>query len=142
MKAFRTETTSRQVLKRNGQRLVKLLAGAIVALQFVPIWCPSFAKPLSKQADGQKIFQQYCASCHVGGGNRVTGNHPVAGSSQLSNLAIFKNYLSAPPGHMPYYQSIVKDKKTLQALYDYCKKLPEPPIDSACREDLSNFEQH
>jgi hypothetical protein len=36
----------------------------------------------------------------------------------------------------PYYQSIVKDKKTLQALYDYCKKLPATPIQSASIEGL------
>jgi len=96
---------------------------------------PTTAKPTAKSAakvrTGEEVFKQFCANCHLGGGNRVKENHPVAGSKQLSTLAAFKSYLSAPPGHMPYYQSIVKDDKTLQLLYDYCKKLPEPPINSA-----------
>src|SRR5271154_4701042 len=103
-----------------------IAVGAAIALIL-----PSTAKPSSKPRSGEQVFKQYCASCHLGGGNRVKEHHPVAGSKQLSTMAVFKSYLSEPPGHMPYYHMVVKDEKTMQALYDYCKKLPAPPIDSA-----------
>jgi mono/diheme cytochrome c family protein len=93
---------------------------------------PSLAKhPHKAKMDGEQVFKQYCSSCHLGGGNRVNEKRPLAGSKQLASMANFKSYLSAPPGHMPYYQSIVKDKQTLQSLYEYCKKLPATPVNSA-----------
>jgi hypothetical protein len=62
--------------------------------------------------------------------NLVNNAKPVAGSKELRSLALFKAYLAHPPGHMPYYEHLVKDQKVLQALYDYCKslKLDKNPV--------------
>jgi len=109
----------------------RLCVYAIAVGASIALILPSMAKRPSKHLSGEQVFKQYCASCHLGGGNRVKAHHPVAGSKQLATMATFKSYLSDPPGHMPYYQMVVKDEKTMQALYDYCKKLPAPPIDSA-----------
>lgn len=93
---------------------------------------PSMAKKeVHREIHGDQVFQQHCASCHAGGGNRVSANRPVAGSKELATLAHFKSYLSAPPGHMPYYQDIVRDEKTLKALYQYCKTLKRQPLKQA-----------
>jgi mono/diheme cytochrome c family protein len=97
----------------------------LIAFGVATLFLPSIAqkstkKPLEK---GEQLFQQHCASCHAGGGNSVKSNRPVAGSKELSSFAKFKQYLTTPPGHMPYYQGIVKDHQTLSALYNYCKKL-------------------
>lgn len=83
---------------------------------------------LSKKAkrspiDGAAVFKQNCQSCHVGGGNTVNPNKPLAGSEKLASQAIFKSYLETPLGHMPYYKHVVTDKATLEALYKYCKSL-------------------
>lgn len=80
-------------------------------------------KKAKKEVTGKEYFQQYCASCHVMGGNIANRAKPLAGSSELKSIATFQKYLENPPGHMPYYKSIVSDKKTLQKLYDYCRKL-------------------
>lgn len=89
---------------------------------------PSIAKKATTKPieRGEQTYKQYCASCHAGGGNTVKSNHPVAGSKELATIAKFKSYLSAPPGHMPYYQNVVKDQATLSALFDYCKTLKRP----------------
>jgi len=84
--------------------------------------------------DGKQVFEQHCASCHAGGGNRVEPHRPVAGSKQLVTLAIFKSYLSEPPGHMPYYADVVNDQATLKALYDYCRSLKAPPAKEAAAD--------
>lgn len=73
--------------------------------------------------NGEVVFKQNCQSCHVGGGNTVNPQRPLAGSDKLSSLAVFKSYLEAPLGHMPYYKHVVTDKEALEALYKYCKKL-------------------
>jgi len=93
----------------------------------VVVCLPSIAeKAAPRKVDGEQIYKQYCASCHTGGGNSVKPSRPVAGSKQLATMATFKAYLSAPPGHMPYYRSIVADPQVLDALYHYCKKLTKP----------------
>lgn len=91
-----------------------------VPLVVVLITAPALSKGASKP-DGAKLFAQYCSKCHVGGGNSVKPKHAIAGSKQLNNILVFKAYLNEPPGHMPYYQNLVKDKEQVQALYDFCK---------------------
>jgi mono/diheme cytochrome c family protein len=83
-------------------------------------------KSEAKKIDGEVVFKQHCASCHADGGNSIKPNHPVAEAKELGTLATFKNYLSKPPGHMPYYKNVVDDKGTLEALYKYCKTLKKP----------------
>jgi len=122
------------LFERNGgfMKITRILGYLILAGFSFALVLPSTAKPKPEpKVDGAEVFKQYCSSCHLGGGNRVKEKRQLAGSKQLSNLPIFKSYLSSPPGHMPYYRAIVKDEKTLQALYDYCKKLPKLPIKSA-----------
>jgi len=106
------------------------LMGALIAIIYlVTPLPPSTAKKAQQhEVHGDQVFQQHCASCHAGGGNNVNPKHPVAGSKELSSLATFKSYLSQPPGHMPYYQDIVEDPATLQALYKYCKTLKKESI--------------
>ena len=98
---------------------------------------PSTAKEgAQREISGSQVFQQHCASCHAGGGNRVKATRPVAGSKELASLATFKSYLSAPPGHMPYYQHVVNDKEKLEALYKYCKTLKPGPMKQASKVQL------
>jgi mono/diheme cytochrome c family protein len=93
---------------------------------------PSNAKKnASRAVDGKQVFEQHCASCHAGGGNRVHPHRPVAGSKQLATIAVFKGYLSEPPGHMPFYADVVNDEATLKALYDYCRTLKVTPTKEA-----------
>ncbi len=80
-------------------------------------------KDAKKELTGKEYYQQYCSSCHVMGGNLAKPTKPIAGSSELKSIATFQKYLENPPGHMPYYKGIVTNKKTLQKLYDYCRKL-------------------
>lgn len=96
----------------------------VVACLAAATLLPCNAKKDAKhKVDGEQVFKQHCASCHSGGGNSVNPKRPVAGSKQLNNLITFKDYLSAPPGHMPYYQDVVNDQETLKELYKYCKSL-------------------
>ncbi|CAN5473137.1 hypothetical protein BH10CYA1_BH10CYA1_49870 [soil metagenome] len=92
---------------------------------------PTAARKHTKPVNGKSLFQQHCASCHQGGENKVSPNHPVANSKELATLASFKNYLANPPGHMPYYQYIVGDDAALRALYSYCKTLKSSPTKQA-----------
>lgn len=94
----------------------------------IGIMLPTSAKKPAKPLTGTQLFQQNCASCHQDGSNRVNPNHPIAGSKELATLASFKNYLKAPPGHMPYYQHIVNDDAILKALYNYCKTLKKEEV--------------
>jgi mono/diheme cytochrome c family protein len=107
---------------------IGLIALGLIAVGLGPL-AQSDAKEV--KVDGKHVFEQNCAGCHQSGGNKVNPNHPVAGSDKLKSMAMFKSYLSAPPGHMPYYEQVVKDKKTLEALYNYCKSLPKQPIKQA-----------
>lgn len=89
------------------------------------------AKVKSAAPNGAAVYKQFCASCHADGGNSVKPGRPVAESSKVANIGIFKEYLSAPPGHMPYYEPVVNNKKTLQALFKYCQSLKRKPIKQA-----------
>ncbi len=91
-----------------------------IPLVIILLTAPAISKG-SNKPDGAKLFAQYCSKCHAGGGNSVKPKHPIAGSKQLNNMLVFKAYLNEPPGHMPYYQNLVKDKEQVQALYDFCK---------------------
>src|SRR5579885_612489 len=88
----------------------------IFAAQSNPVVAKGKGKSKTK-ADGAQTFKTHCASCHTAGGNNVKPEHPLAGSKQLSTLAVFKSYLSKPPGHMPYYQDVVNNKEMLDSLY-------------------------
>ncbi len=100
--------------------------GLTVAVGLTFIFSPTFAKSAAKKVNGEQVYKEYCASCHTGGGNRIKPNHPVAGSKELNALVRFKAYLSSPPGHMPFYKTVVNDKQILQSLYKYCKQLKKP----------------
>jgi mono/diheme cytochrome c family protein len=114
-----------------------VIASSIVIMTLLAI-LPTFAKKESPEKyDGAQIFKHYCASCHANGGNRVNESRPLAGSGKLANLAILKSYLSAPPGHMPYYEELVKNPKMLQALYDYCRTLKVETRKEACAAPLA-----
>jgi mono/diheme cytochrome c family protein len=89
------------------------------------------SKQAKKVQSGAELFKQYCSNCHAEGGNLVKPHHKIVGSKKLSTLAAFKQYLSSPPGHMPYYSQIVNDQETLQKLYDYCKTLNAKPSEQA-----------
>lgn len=93
---------------------------------FLALASAAQAKDAAAVSFGENVFKQTCASCHPAGGNIVKARKPVAGSSKLSSLAVFKAYLTAPLGHMPYYKFVVSDPKTLKALYDYCRSLKPP----------------
>ncbi len=112
------------------KNLQSLCFVAVLAVS-IGILSPSMAKKSTKKLDGNQLFQQNCAGCHAAGENKVDPNHPVAGSKELATLASFKTYLSAPPGHMPYYEHIVNDDSTLKALYNYCKQLKKLPFKQA-----------
>jgi len=85
----------------------------------------------SQKPDGKQIYQQYCAKCHLSGGNQIKEKRPVAGSKELASIISFKNYLSLPPGHMPYYQNLVRNETAMKALYDYCLQLKKEPLRQA-----------
>ena len=121
----------------------KSVSLVVAAIMLIGAMAPVVSgKGAKKPVSGETVFKQMCASCHAGGGNSVNSKHPLAGSKQLATVATFKEYLSAPPGHMPYYQSVVNDKKTLEALYQYCKKLTTPvnSAQSAPNETGTNLE--
>ena len=108
-------------MKTQVSMIVLVLLGSLV------LWQPAGALLADeRKVDGEQIFQQHCAQCHAGGGNSVKPNRPLAGSKQLAALATFKAYLGHPPGHMPYYPDVVRDKPTIEALWKYCKRLKKP----------------
>lgn len=115
------------------EQQIGILVGIISLANLLPLplALPSLAEKDAKPVNGAQVFQQHCASCHAGGANRVNSSRPVAGSNQLSSLPTFKSYLSAPPGHMPYYEHVVNDPVTLKALYKYCQTLKKQPVKQA-----------
>lgn len=82
-----------------------------------------YGEESASKRSGADIYKQYCSTCHVAGGNTAKPSKPLAGSKVLKSIATFQKYLEDPPGHMPYYKSIVTDKKLVKKLYEYCKTL-------------------
>ena len=72
---------------------------------------------------GKKTYEHHCASCHVGGDNLNNPNKPLAGSPKLKDIDTFKQFVGA--GHVQFAQQLVEDKKSFEALYQYCKSLPK-----------------
>lgn len=106
---------------------VKLCGQSLLVMGMLWMLSPCSAeKPKKTAPSGQQLFKQHCESCHPGGGNRIKPGLELAESKQLDNIITFKDYLRRPPGHMPYYQNIVSNKDTLNALYKYCKQLKRP----------------
>ncbi|MBX9695070.1 MAG: c-type cytochrome [Cyanobacteria bacterium] len=91
----------------------------VLLIMLAPLSMPASGKKVKH--DGAKLFSQYCASCHVGGGNKIKPAKSIAGSKELENFLAFKSYLSVPPGHMPYYHDLIGNREKLTALYEYCK---------------------
>lgn len=111
--------------------MTRKVLGRLMILGFLSVTLLPDAGAAKEEPLGARVFQQHCASCHTGGENRVTPSRPIAGSDKLVSIVILKKYLSAPPGHMPYYENVVKDPKILKALYDYCKSLKKLPVKTA-----------
>lgn len=97
-----------------------LVALSAVSLCAAPL-CTG--KEKSDRRSGEELYKQYCSSCHVAGGNTAKPSKPIAGSKVIKSIATFQKYLEDPPGHMPYYKTIVSDKAVVKKLYDYCKTL-------------------
>lgn len=111
---------SKQLISR---RLQTILVMSLVIVAIYASFAPVVSKDSASTASGSDLFKQYCSSCHLDGGNIAKPSKPVAGSKVLRSIALFQKYLEDPPGHMPYYQSVVTDKETVKKLFDYCKKL-------------------
>jgi mono/diheme cytochrome c family protein len=110
----------------------KALVGiGLLALMF-GLLPQSQAKETAVKADGKMVFEQNCASCHQGGGNSVNRDRPLAGSEKLQSMTQFKKYLNAPRGHMPFNPQVITDRKSIEALYKYCKALPKVTVKQAC----------
>lgn len=89
------------------------------------------AKSNSKKAGGKEIFQQYCAACHVAGGNIVKPAKSIVDSKKLGTYALFKDYLNSPTGHMPYYENLCTNQKALKSLYNYVRTLESVKLKQA-----------
>ncbi len=114
-----------------------LAVTTIVTLQIDNVTAKDQAKQNhTTKIQGETVFNQYCASCHQSGGNLTVPSKTVAGSSTLATLAVFKEYLNNPVGHMPYYKNVIDDKVTLNALYKYCKTLKKESIKQLSQEPL------
>jgi mono/diheme cytochrome c family protein len=103
-------------------RVLTAIAATVVSTQ------PVDAKP---KAAGKEVFQQYCVTCHVAGGNLVKPSKAISSSKKLGSYALFKAYLYSPTGHMPYYHNLCKDEKMLKRLYDYVKTLESIKVKQA-----------
>ncbi len=116
-------------------RIFVVLGLALSVSLLVPTGNSSWAK--NKKTSGADVYQQYCASCHQSGGNLTVPGKPVADSKKLSTIAVFKDYLNNPVGHMPFYKNLIEDQTTLKALYDYCKTLRKENIKEISELPLS-----
>lgn len=105
-----------------------LIAGVLALFLATP------ALSAKKELSGTEIFQQYCASCHVAGGNIVKPSKSLVSSKKLGTFALFKAFLNSPTGHMPYYQNLCKNDKLLKSLYKYVKTLESVKIKQAARQ--------
>lgn len=79
----------------------------------------------AKQSEtGEVVFRNDCTACHADkNSNIVNPDKTLAKSKQLKDLKTFKAFLGRPNGQMPAYKTIVRNKKTLNELYDYIKSL-------------------
>lgn len=78
------------------------------------------------QADdkqGERLYNNNCASCHAGGKNSIDAKKPVIGSKKLASKAVFKSFLEVKNGLMPPFKAIAAKDDALMALYDYAKTL-------------------
>lgn len=118
-----------------------LLVLSVVAFSTTICFSSAGAKERAAKISGERVFNQYCASCHQDGGNLTVPSKAVAGSAKLSTLALFKDYLNNPLGHMPYYKNVIDDETTLKALYQYCKALKKTDIKQVSHhpEHLTKF---
>lgn len=111
-------------------RMLGTTTAVIGALPLLSGGCPMVeAKP--QKSSGQEIFQQYCSSCHVAGGNIVKPRKSIIDSKKLNSYVLFKAYLNSPTGHMPYYENLCKNPKALKALYNYVKTLESVKLKQA-----------
>lgn len=109
-----------------GKTSVNLFAPATCICAIITLLCATTNQSEAKQASNQKgkrVFQQYCSSCHVAGGNIIKPSKAISTSNKLGTLALFQAYLNSPNGHMPHYENLCKDKKMLQSLYQYVRTL-------------------
>jgi hypothetical protein len=116
------------VPKRKSLNCPNVLTLAVILGIGLPVACMAAPADNDRDGHGKAAFQQMCASCHLGGGNLVKPEKPVRGSGKLSTLAVFKQYMNAPLGHMPYYAHVTKDPAVLRSLYNYCRDLEKQPI--------------
>ena len=112
------------------------LLTALLVLSLSLSICSSSARKPKPVPSGAQIFQQYCSSCHLGGGNAAKNGKPVYSSHVLATMATFKSYLDSPPGHMPRYKELVENDKLMRALFDYCKTLKKQPSERAFKEPV------
>lgn len=74
-------------------------------------------------SSGEKIFQDTCAGCHMGGQNVIDPKKPIIGSKLLANPKSFKAFLSKAHNPMPSFAKIANNEAELSALLAYCKTL-------------------
>lgn len=72
---------------------------------------------------GEKLFNNNCASCHAAGKNTIDPKKPVIGSKKLASKSAFKSFLEVKNGMMPPFKGIAAKDEALTALYTYVKTL-------------------
>jgi uncharacterized membrane protein len=68
---------------------------------------------------GEQIFLANCSACHPQGGNVITPQHPIHGSSKLKDLKIFIGWIRHPDPPMPVFSPTKVSNQDAGALYQY-----------------------
>jgi hypothetical protein len=66
---------------------------------------PIGRNPSQEARLGNTLFQNHCAGCHPGGGNRQNPAKPVLESAYLGSLKSFTQYLRNPGPGMPVFST-------------------------------------
>jgi len=97
--------------------------GAATAFGFTVFSSLAISTASADDKQGEKLYNNNCASCHSGGKNSIDPKKPVIGSKKLASKAAFKSFLEVQNGMMPPFKAIAAKDEALTALYSYVKTL-------------------
>jgi len=102
----------------------------VIAVSIVCGMTMIFSRGVLSAPNGAALYAAHCGNCHADGGNVISPNLPVKGSSKMKDLATFtafnRNPLKADgtKGTMPGFPKDKISDAEMKLIYEYSLKLP------------------
>lgn len=111
--------------KTRGSRMVLITIQTLAILLISSCSPPTMTNPDTGEVDGEKVYKNYCNTCHGPKGDRGLSNAADLSKSTLEEDEIRHIILYGTGNGMSAYKSVITEEEEIEALVKHVKSLQQ-----------------